>query len=52
MELVDFSIQIDAVKAEIDKDLFTITGDLSEAEIELGKNGYHAMAITFSSKKR
>ena len=51
MELADFSMFVDIKKALIDKDKLTLTADLSEAEIELAKNGYNALVVTVSSKK-
>ena len=52
MELAGFSMFVDFKKAIIDKDKLTITADLSEAEIELAKNGYNALVVTVSSKHK
>ena len=51
MELADFSMFVDLKKALIDKDKFTLTADLSEAEIELARNAYNALVVTVSSKR-
>jgi len=43
--LVDFAVFIDSSKFFINRRLLTITGEFTQADIELAKNGYGAIEV-------
>ena len=45
LELIDFTLIIDANKFEVNKSKLLLTCELSEREIELARNGFHATIL-------